>query len=162
MKEDLRPLVVAESVGVEEAWREFGPHGLAFAAVLVGPSEAHDVLVNAFLRCTRVVGWSEIEHFDRYLLKAVRNEARNLARQRERRRRRDLAAVRVEPLEDAGRDVDLLAAIAALSLKQRSVVFLAYWHDMTEKEIADTLGVSRGTVHRNLQRARTSLKEALT
>jgi len=52
-------------------------------------------------------------------------------------------------------------AVAELSLSQRSVVYFAYWEDRTEREIADTLGLSLGTVHRHLTRARTHLRKAL-
>lgn len=147
---------------VDRAWRVHGPNAVRFATALVGPSDAHDVTVTAFLRATGQVNWSLIERFDRYLIRAVHNEARNLARRRRRRWQRDVAAVQPVDTTDTHRDVDMLAAIADLSLQQRSVLFFAYWHDMTEAEIANTLGVSRSTVHRNLQRARASLKKAIT
>jgi RNA polymerase sigma-70 factor (ECF subfamily) len=41
------------------------------------------------------------------------------------------------------------------------VVFFAYWLDMTEGEIAETLDVARSTVHRTLVRARVTLRKAL-
>jgi sigma-70-like protein len=63
----------------------------------------------------------------------------------------------IDPLPD----VDLWRAVAALSVEQRSVVFLAYCHDLTEAEIADTLDVARSTVHRTLVRARAKLRKAL-
>jgi len=119
------------------------------------------VTTTAFLRVTRQPGWTEIEHLDRYLMRAVRNDAQNLHRQRRRRWQRDLLAVLPEQGTDAVRDVDLLRALAALSPQQRAVAFLAFWNDMTEAEIADTLDVARGTVHRDLVRARTALRKAL-
>ena len=67
-------------------------------------------------------------------------------------------AARTDPVPD----IDLLRAIAALSVQQRSVVFLAYWHDMTEAQIAETLDVARSSVHRTLARARIALRKALT
>ncbi len=57
--------------------------------------------------------------------------------------------------------VDLRRQIAALSLQQRAVVFFTYWEDMTIPAIADLLGLSSGTVHRNLTRARAQLRKAL-
>jgi RNA polymerase sigma-70 factor (ECF subfamily) len=103
----------------------------------------------------------QIEHFDRYLLRSVRNEAQNLSRARRRRWQRDLAAVGLSTTADHPGDADVLRAVAALTVRQRSVVFLAYWLDLTEADIAATLAVSTGTVHRTLSRARTQLRKAL-
>jgi RNA polymerase sigma factor (sigma-70 family) len=93
---------------------------------------------------------------------SAHNEAANLWRQRHRRWERDLAAVAASIVTDTVTDVDVVRAIAGLSLQQRCVVYFTYWHQMTEAEIADTLGIARGTVHRNLHRAQTHLREALT
>jgi RNA polymerase sigma-70 factor (ECF subfamily) len=146
---------------VDDAWRAFGPLAVRFATALVGPSDAHDVATNAFLRVTRQPHWTEFDHLDRYLLRAVRHEAHNLYRDRRRRWERDLSAVAANVTADVIADVDVVHAIAALSLQQRSVVFLAYWQEMTEAEIAETLDVTRSTVHRNLVRARAQLRKAL-
>lgn len=147
---------------LDAAWRAHAPAAMRFATAVVGPADAHDVTTSAFLRVTQQPGWVDIEHFDRYLIRAVRNEAQNLYRQRRRRWQRDLLAVRPDASTDPLPDIDLLRAVASLSVQQRSVVFLAYWHDMTEAEIADTLDVARGTVHRTLVRARIALRKALT
>ncbi len=147
---------------IDVAWRAHAPAAMRFATAVVGPVDAHDVTTSAFLRVTQQPGWTDIEHFDRYLIRAVRNEAQDLYRQRRRRWQRDLLAVRPEVSIDPLPDVDLLRAVASLSVRQRSVVFLAYWHDMTEAEIAETLDVARSTVHRTLTRARIALRKALT
>lgn len=147
---------------VDAAWRTHGPAVARFATALVGPHDAHDVATNAFLRIVRQAGWTEIEHLDRYWMRAVRNEAQNLARERRRRWQRDLQAVAASSTTDAVADPDVIRAIAALSVQQRAVVFLAYWQQMTEAEIAETLDLTRSTVHRTLIRARIHLRKALT
>lgn len=147
---------------LDAAWRANAPAAMRFATALVGPYDAHDITTTAFLRITRRPAWVEIDHLDRYLLRAVRTEAQNLYRQRRRRWQRDLAAVNPDVTLDSSHDLDLLRAVAALSVQQRSVVFLAYWHDMTEADIAETLDLARGTVHRTLVRARIALRKALT
>ena len=147
---------------LDAVWRAHAPAAMRFATAVVGPTDAHDVTTSAFLRVTQQPGWTDIEHFDRYLIRAVRNEAQNLYRQRRRRWQRDLLAMRPEASTDPVPDIDLLRAIAALSVQQRSVVFLAYWHDMTEAQIAETLDVARSSVHRTLARARIALRKALT
>lgn len=147
---------------VDAAWRTHAPAAMRFATVLVGPADAHDITTTAFLRVVGQPAWTEIDRLDRYLLRAVRNEAQNLYRQRRRRWQRDLAALRPDVVADSIPDVDLLRAIAALTVRQRSVLFLAYWQDLTEAEIADTLDLTRSTVHRTVVRARTALRKALT
>ena len=146
---------------IDDAWRSCGPAAMRFAIALVGPQDAHDVTTNAFLRLIRQDNWTDIEHLDRYLLRAVRNEAQNFYRERRRRWQRDLQAVAADSQRDPAADPDLIRAIGALSVQQRCVVFLAYWHEMTEAEIAETLDLARSTVHRNLVRARIQLRKAL-
>lgn len=161
LTDKLRTGVVVAEQQLEDAWRAHAPAVMRFATVLVGPHDAHDIATTAFLRTTRDPSWTGIEHLDRYLMRAVRNEALNLWRQRRRRWQRDLVAVRPESMTDAAYDVDLLRAVAALSVRQRSVVFLAYWKDLTEAEIAATLDISGSTVHRTLVRSRDQIRKAL-
>lgn len=115
---------------LDGAWRAHAPAAMRFATAIVGPADAHDVTSAAFLRVTQQPDWTNIEHLDRYLIRAVRNEAQNLYRQRRRRWRRDLVAVLPDATSDPNPDIDLLRAVASLSVQQRSVVFLAYWQDM--------------------------------
>lgn len=146
---------------VERVWREIGEDALRLAAALVGPHDAHDVTAAAFLRVAAHFEWVDVAGRRAYLLRAVRNEAQNLYRTRGRRWRRDLAAVRPVAHHDRQVDVDVYRLLANLSLRQRSVVFMAYWHDMTEAEIADVLELSRGTIHRDLRMARDRLRRDL-
>ena len=151
-----------ESIDVEQVWRELGPGALQLAAAMVGPHDAHDIAGSAFLRVTASAGWAQVTDRRAYLFRAVRNEAQNLYRARARRWQRDLAAVRPAIHGDEPIDVDVFRALARLTLRQRSVVFLAYWNDMTEAEIADVLGLSRGTIHRDLRLARDRLRKELS
>lgn len=162
MRQHRTPEQEASDAQVDVAWRAHGPAAMRFATAVVGPVDAHDVTTMAFLRVTQQPDWADIDHLDRYLIRAVRNEAHDLYRQRKRRWQRDLLAVLPETTTDSLPDIDLLRAVASLSVQQRSVVFLAYWHDMTEAEIAETLDVARSTIHRTLVRARTALRKALT
>lgn len=155
------PDLVTQDPTLDRAWRLHGPIALRFATALVGPHDAHDIVTTVFLRATAQPEWQSIEWFDRYLVQGIRHEANNLYRQRRRQWERDLNGLRPDASVDALPDVDLWRAVAALGVEQRSVVFLAYWHDLTEAEIADTLDVARSTVHRNLVRARAKLRKAL-
>jgi RNA polymerase sigma-70 factor (ECF subfamily) len=65
------------------------------------------------------------------------------------------------PPRQPGDDLSSTEALAGLSSQQRTFVYLAYWEDWTATEIADRVGVSDGTVRRQLARARTKLREEL-
>ena len=135
---------------------------MRFATVLVGPGDAHDVTVEAFLRAAPTLDRDTVANPRAYLMRAVVNHANDLHRSRERRWRRDLAAV--GPSSTVGPDtfVDVRRAVSSLSLAQRSVIYFAYWEDLSERDIATLLQVSPGTVRRHLTRARTHLRKALT
>lgn len=83
-------------------------------------------------------------------------------RSRARRRLREAIASGWERLPDdpAGQaptglvSPEVLRAMSALSARQRAVVFLTYWEDLDERQTADRLGVSVGTVRQHLHRAR--------
>jgi len=71
------------------------------------------------------------------------------------RKRRVREALTDTPPDVAGRDEAvawadersaLLGALAQLPPKQRAVVVLRYWEDLSEGEVADALGCSQGTV----------------
>ncbi|GGQ47254.1 hypothetical protein Saso_05510 [Streptomyces asoensis] len=71
------------------------------------------------------------------------------------RKRRVTEALTAAPPERAGRDEgagrveergSLLAGLAALPPRQRAVVVLRYWEDLSEAEVAEVLGCSPGTV----------------
>ncbi|MEO5899239.1 MAG: sigma-70 family RNA polymerase sigma factor [Ilumatobacteraceae bacterium] len=148
-------------VDLELIWREHAGAALRYATVLVGADDAHDITVDAFLRISQAPGWAGVEHPRTYLLRAVTNRAHDVRRQQDRRARREQTNYMPDTIPVAEPAVDLRRHIAALSLQQRAVVFLTYWEDMTIPAIAELLGLSPGTVHRNLTRARTQLRKAL-
>ncbi|MDF8265377.1 SigE family RNA polymerase sigma factor [Luteipulveratus flavus] len=65
---------------------------------------------------------------------------------------------------DPSRDIDqrdvLQRALATLTPKQRAVIVLRYFHDLSERQIADALGVSPGTVKSQTSRALVILRES--
>jgi RNA polymerase sigma factor (sigma-70 family) len=71
-----------------------------------------------------------------------------------------VAAAEDEAMRAAG-DPEVLAALGRLTVRQRQVVVLRYWSELSEQEIADTLRVSRGTVKSTASRALTVLRDLL-
>ncbi len=62
---------------------------------------------------------------------------------------------------DADRRHAVLDARRALPRRQREVLALRYYLDLTETEIADTLGISRGSVKAHASRGSAALRELL-
>ena len=56
---------------------------------------------------------------------------------------------------------DLRRALATLTVRQRTVLVLRYWEDLTEQEVADLLGCSVGTVKSTTSRALAQLRAQL-
>jgi RNA polymerase sigma-70 factor (sigma-E family) len=55
----------------------------------------------------------------------------------------------------------LAAALAGLPRRQRAVVVLRYWEDLSETEVAQTLGCSTGTVKSQAAKALSKLRHVL-
>jgi RNA polymerase sigma-70 factor (ECF subfamily) len=90
------------------------------------------------------------------------NHARTLYR---RKSRAEQVAVKLQPLSDVTEaedyNEDLWHAVASLSPQARKAVALRYIADLSESEVAQALGVTRGTVAQTLHRARTQLAKVL-
>lgn len=147
---------------VDGLWRAHAPELMRFATVLVGPSDAHDITVDAFLRSAPAVLSGRADNPRAYLMRAVANRAHDLRRGRERQWVRDLAAV--QPVSSAPHEphLDVRRAVARLSLAQRAVIYFVYWEDLRERDVAEVLGISPGSVRRHLVRARAHLRKALS
>lgn len=130
---------------------------------------AEDVVQDAFAATYR--RWPAIrtpESALPYLRAAVVNYARKRIRDRQHGGRvvgeaPDLADPRargdvIDALEQ--RHV-VLAALRALSYRQRQVVVLRYYLDLSEAQVADQLGLTRGAVHRHAVRATDALRDLL-
>jgi len=144
-----------DRVGFDELYRaEFEPM-VRLAYLLTGDREtALEVTHDAFVvTCER---WSRLDRPGGYLRTAVVNRCRDLGR---RQRFRSSAPVPERSVVDP--DDDLADAIAALPPKRRAAVVLRYYLDLTEAEIAETLGVRPGTVKSLLSRGLAELKASL-
>jgi RNA polymerase sigma-70 factor (ECF subfamily) len=128
-----------------------------YAAALVGPSEAEDVVMTAAGRAIRRVSLSQLENPRGYLMKGVLNEARGRGRRR-RPLRLDHQDVAIEM--DQGM-AEILDVLLTLPIRQRAAVYLYYWDRAPISDIAETMGIGAGTVKRYLHLARNKLKGVL-
>lgn len=144
-----------DRVGFDELYRaEFEPM-VRLAYLLTGDREtALEVTHDAFVvTCER---WSRLDRPGGYLRTAVVNRCRDLGR-----RQRFRSSAPVPERSVVGPDDDLADAIAALPPKRRAAVVLRYYLDLTEADIAETLGVRPGTVKSLLSRGLAELKASL-
>ena len=151
----------SSSTGIDQLWRKHAADLMRFATVLVGPGDAHDIAVEAFLRASTIATGDTVANPRAYLMRAVANHANDLRRSRERRWRRDLNAVGPSSTASPDTFLDVRRAVGSLSLAQRTVVYFVYWEDLSERDIAALLQVAPGTVRRHLVRARIHLRKAL-
>ncbi len=129
---------------------------------------AEDVVQDAFAAVCRSYGTSlaGLQDPGAYLHTAVLNAARSVLR------RRRTARAYTPPHQGYGPPVDegllvaeehreVLDALAELTQRQREVLVLRYWSELTEAQIAQTLGLSRGTVKSTASRALDVLEKKL-
>ncbi|REE96185.1 RNA polymerase sigma-70 factor (sigma-E family) [Thermomonospora umbrina] len=136
---------------------------LRYGYVLTGdPHDAADLLQESLVRLRaawpRVVNKHDPEGYTRTIM----------ARQHIsiwRRRRRESLVGRVPEREYTDRGLDraeqdpaLWEALSALPTRQRAVLVLRYYEDMSDEQIANTLGISRGTVRSQASRALDKLR----
>ena len=120
--------------------------------------DAEDLVQVALLKA--VPKWTRVREHEPYVRRILLHES--VSRWR-RRRWRETSTESLPELAAAGPDVDarlaLRQALAHLAPRQRAVIVLRYFDDLTESQTADLLGISVGTVksqaHDALVRLRT-------
>jgi RNA polymerase sigma-70 factor (sigma-E family) len=136
------------------------PHLLRLGRVLTGSEHAGADLVQDALERS-LMRWSRIESDDPegYVRRVM--VTRNISAWRRVRRERLTAQVPETSYDDARADPSLWAALAQLPPRQRAVIALRYYEDLTEAQTAELLGVSAGTVKSQASRAMAKLRDLL-
>lgn len=140
----------------EDLYRcEYSPMVKLARRLLDSTEAAEEVVQDAFARVYE--RWSRLDEPGGYLRTAVVNGARSELRKREVRRRvgLDRRAEVSEPQDY------LLDALGQLPVKQKTVLVLRFYADMTEKEISEILGIRLGTVKSSTSRGLMKLRKAL-
>jgi len=139
------------------------PALLRFAHALTGdPHSAADLVQDALERTG--VRWSKLRRTDdpeAYVRRAIVNGRTSRWRKL---RRESLVDVVPEPrgrADPANHDPDLWRLLGTLPVRQRAVLVLRYYEDMSEEEIARTLGCAPGTVKSQASKALAKLRVAL-
>jgi len=133
--------------------------------VLAGEADAEDAVQDAFVKAFAALGRFRSEApFRPWILRIVANEARNRRRSAGRRGGLALRLAEDRPSDDAApspeaavldreRRVALLGALSGLSEDDRLVLGYRFFLELGEAEMAEALGVARGTVKSRLSRA---------
>ena len=146
----------------EEIYGKYAEELVRFATVLVGPDRAADVVSASVITAFRAAAWPDVANPRAYLYRSVLNESRMTARREARRVRNEQRAAPRDVTDAAPTPrPEVFAAVAALSPRQRAVVYLTYWEDLDPGSAAARIGISDGAVRRHLARARKTLRRAL-
>lgn len=145
-----------------EVYRKYADELMRYAAALVGPSGAEDLLAVAVLGALSSPGWRAVDNQRAYLYRVVLHEAVRSHRSTDRRLRREIRAAVPTEWEPSSVDVDVLRVLGRLTVRQRAVVFFTYWADLTPLAVAETIGTSERTVERELTKARQRLEILLS
>ena len=154
-------------VPLEVAYREHYRSLVRLASILVDEVGTCEELVQeAFVNAWRTGGAADADRLPAYLRSAVLNGARSHLRKVGVRRRHlqavpdpSVSAEHHAVAEDETRRV--LAALRTLPDRQREVLTLRFYLDLSEAEIADTLGISKGSVKTHAHRGLAALEARL-
>ena len=149
----------------EELYAKCSDRLIRFAATVVGPADAEDVMIDGVVAAMTSSHWGAVDDRVAYLYRSVLNAGRMWLRSDARRRSREerSTASRTRPVEPSAYDPvpEVRAAVAGLSARQRAVIFLTYWEDLDERAVAGRLGIGVGSVRRHLHRARRHIGKEL-
>jgi RNA polymerase sigma-70 factor (sigma-E family) len=153
---------------LESAYRAHYRSLVRLASLLVDDvGTCEEIVQEAFVQVwRRGPALREPDRLPAYLRSAVLNGARSAMRHRLVRRRHLQVAPDPAPAAEATAmagdpDGQVLAELRALPRRQREVLALRYYLDLSEADIARTLGISAGSVKTHASRGLTALADRL-
>lgn len=140
--------------GFEDQYRDLFAcaYGVAYR-FLLDRDEARDVAQEAVVRA--YARWRKVEsHASPWVSRTAGNLAIDVLRRRQRRR----TPVEIRAASNGlGEAAEVADAIRRLPRRQREAIFLRYYADLSEAEMAEVLGCSTGTIKTHLSRGTTAL-----
>ena len=156
---------VADAHGLEELYREHYRSLVRLASILVDDVTTCEELVqDAFVAVLRGRTRLDADKAPAYLRSAVLNHARSHLRKQQV-RRRWLRSAGPPPIQEGAdgaalldaESTEMLTALRSLPDRQREVLALRYYLDLSEAEIAAALGISTGSVKTHAHRGLAAL-----
>jgi RNA polymerase sigma-70 factor (sigma-E family) len=154
------PRTERADAGFEAFVAERLPHLLKLGRALAGDEHRGADLVQDALERT-LLNWSRVEDPDSYVRRAMVNRSVSVWRKLRRERPLPEHDDTGTPREDRPHDHELFAAVRRLPPRQRAVIALRYYEDLTEARTAEVLGCSVGTVKRQASEAMAKLRAQL-
>jgi RNA polymerase sigma factor (sigma-70 family) len=150
---------VGAPAGFDDWFVGVWPRAFRLAAFMTHDAQAgEDVAQDVLFRMSQ--RWGSIERPDAYLQRALTNACRNWSRH-SRMAESKLRLVATPEATETAFD-DLADAVARLPFRQRAVVVLRYYGDLSEAEIAHALACRPGTVKSLASRALSTLSKEIT
>ncbi len=161
-KTERPPAARSDPVDLQEAFEVHAPAILRLCLLVTGRQDAaEDLVQETFVRAAGKLGSVAPEAVRSYL----RRTAMNLWNSRLRRlrlERRMAHQLREEPVVGGGEQRhEVWQAVLTLPPRQRAIVVLRYFEDMTERDTAAALGCAVGTVKSQANRALAKLRMEL-
>jgi RNA polymerase sigma-70 factor (sigma-E family) len=153
----------ADDEAFEAFVRAHGSTLVRLAGALTGnPHVSEEVVQSALERV--FLRWPRLDDPLAYSRQVVVNLCRDRGRGAGRRERVGLPFTDSPAPDVIGASDDrdqLVRAVRALPYRQRAVLVLRFWHDLTEQQAADALGIRAGTVKSQTSRALQRLRQLL-
>jgi RNA polymerase sigma-70 factor (ECF subfamily) len=146
-------------------WEQYAQELRAYLiSVLCSVHDAEDTLQDVFVTIARKRQHvARTKHLKSYLYSMSRNTALNKIRKNQRRQDREQRSLSwLEPVDDhevsENQTAELKTALEALPEKQRTIMMMKHYQDMTFKEIAERLDISENTAASRYRYALDKLK----
>ena len=149
---------------LEDVFRKHYPRLVRVAMLLAGDfATAEDLVQDALVRARPHLLKLASDEVYPYLRRAVMNVWKNRLRRwaLEVRTPRDLLPAEVSFEAARTARLDIWRALAKLSKRQRACIVLRFYEDMSERDAAQVLGISPGSVKRHTSRGLERLRGAL-
>jgi RNA polymerase sigma-70 factor (sigma-E family) len=152
----------------EQGLQDFlvGRHGQLYRTAFLlcaSPQDAEDLVQSALVKV--ILGWRRLERIDNPDAYARQTLVNLFISSQRRLWRRESPHAELPDVASAPADTDLAltvrTALAALPVKQRAVLVLRYWEDLSVEATATALGMREGTVKSHCSRGIAALRVAL-